>query len=133
VLVLARLSLLQRLSDINLGLAMASILYFAVSLVLLVVTAWPKEHLVDGGVFHIVDFGSNFLFSLVEVLALVYSPERNFSSPMLLRMLMFFSVCSTFVALMFVLLNRSAFETLAHNIDYVPLAGSKCPLAAAAD
>ena len=32
---------------------------------------------------------------------------------------MFFSVCSTFVALLFVLLNRSAFEVMAHNIDYV--------------
>lgn len=119
ILVLARLNVLQRLSDINLGLALASILYFAVSLVLLLVSAWPGEHLVDGGVFHVLDFGSNFLFSLTEVFTLLYSPERRFSAPMLLRILMFFSVCSTFVGTLLIVLNRSVFEVLAHNIDYV--------------
>ena len=94
-------------------------LYFAVSLVLLTVTIWPEQHLVDGDVFHQLDFGSTFLFSILEVLTLLYSPERRFSSPTLLRILMFFSVCSTFVALLFVLLNRAAFEIMAHNIDYV--------------
>ena len=48
VLVLARLNVLHRLADINLGLALASILYFGSSVTLLVVSAWPEEHLVDG-------------------------------------------------------------------------------------
>ena len=50
------------LADINLGIALASILYFAVSLVLLTVTIWPEQHLVDGDLFHQLDFGSTFLF-----------------------------------------------------------------------
>lgn len=119
IIVLARLNLLHRLADINLWLALASILYFATSLVLLFVTAWPVHHLVDGGVYHYIDFGSAFLFSLVEVLTLLYSPERRFSNPTLLRILIFCSVGSTFVALLFLVLNRHAFEVLAHNIDYV--------------
>jgi len=123
VLVLARLTALQKLADINLGLALASILYFAVSIVLLVVSinqmVGPEQHLVDGGVYHLLDFGTVFLFSIVEVLTLLYSPERRFTSPTLLRILMFFSVCSTFVGLLFIALNRSAFEVMAHNIDYL--------------
>ena len=119
VLVLARLNLLHRLSDINLFLALASITYFAICLTLLLVTAWPVQHLVSGDVFHQLDFGSTFAFSIVEVLTLLYSPERRFTNPTLLRALMFFSVCSTFVALLLVLLNRAVFEVIAHNIDYV--------------
>jgi hypothetical protein len=119
VLVLARLNLLHRLADINLVLALASIAYFAIGLTLLFVMAWPVQHLVDGDVFHQLDFGSTFLFSLVEVLTLLYSPERRFTSPTLLRALMFFSVCSTFVALLLIVLNRGAFEIFAHNIDYI--------------
>ena len=118
ILVLARLNLLYRLTEVNLRLALASIMYFATSLVLLAVVAWPQQHLVDGDVFHYLDFGCTFLFSLIEVLTLVYSPERRFSSPTLLRFLMFFSVCSTSVAFLFICLNRSAFEVIAHNIDY---------------
>lgn len=119
ILVLARLNVLQRLSDINVGLALASIVYFAVSLVLLLVSAWPGDHLVDGGVFHTLDFGSNFWFSLTEALTLLYSPERKFSAPMLLRVLIFCSVCSTFVGFLLIQLNRTVFEVVAHNIDYL--------------
>jgi len=117
--VLARLNKLQQLGDINLGLAVASILYFAISMVLLLVSAWPEPHLVDSGVFHTLDFGSNFFFALIEVLTLAYSPERRFSAPKLLRILMFLSVCSTSVALLLIILNRATFEVVAHNIDYL--------------
>ena len=34
------------------------------------------------------------------------------------RFLIFFSVASTFVALLFLMLNLEAFEILAHNVDY---------------
>lgn len=119
VLVLARLNVLHRLADINLVLALACIIYFAVSVVLFMVTVWPTQHLVDPDTFHHIDFGSNFLFSNIEVLILVYSPERRFTSPTLLRMLMFYSVCSTFVSWLLVVLNRSAFEVVSHNIDYL--------------
>ena len=119
VIVLHRLGLLQKLVGVNLALALASIAYFAVSLVLLVISLWPEEHVVDSGAFHLLDFGGAFVFSLIEVLTLLYSPERRFSSPALLRCLMFFSVCSTSVALLFTLLNRSKFEVTAHNINYV--------------
>lgn len=124
VLVLARLNVLGRLADINLLLALSSILYFAVSVVLLIVTvcqmnATDGVHIVDSEAFHMIDFGSNFVFSITEVLTLVYSPERRFTAPILLRILMFFSVNSTFVGALLIALNRSAFEVLAHNIDYI--------------
>lgn len=121
VLVLARLTLLHKLSDVNLCLSLLSIIFFSVNLVLLVVTYRSIEYgekLVDGDVFHRLDFGSAFLFALVEVLTLVYSPERRFTNPLLLKVLMFANVCSTFTGLLFMWLNRGAFETLAHNIDY---------------
>lgn len=35
------------------------------------------------------------------------------------RFLIFFSVASTFVALLFLMLNLEAFEILAHNVDYM--------------
>lgn len=121
VLVLARLTVLNKLSDYNLVFSLCSLLFLAVNVVLMVVTIRVisfGESLVDPGVFHTLDFGSTFLFSLVEVLTLVYSPERRFSSPTLLKFLMFVNVCSTFTALLFITLNRSVFERLSHNIDY---------------
>ena len=122
VLVLARLTTLTKLSDVNLFLSLLSIMYLAVNVVMLVVTLRAivgGEHLVDGGVFHTLDFGSAFCFALVEVLTLVYSPERRFSSPLLLKVLMFTNMGSTFMGFLFIVLNRSAFESLSHNIDYV--------------
>ena len=89
VIVLARLNLLHKLASVNLWLALASILYFSVCLVLLVVSVWPEEGIVDDAVYHYLDFSSTFLFSLVEVLTLLYSPERRFRSPILLRFLIF--------------------------------------------
>ena len=119
VIVLHRLGLLQRLASVNLGLALASILYFACSLVLLIISTWPEAHVVDGGAFHYLDFGGAALFSFLEVLTLLYSPERRFTSPTLLRILMFFSVCSTSVGFLLIALNRSVFEYIAHNINYI--------------
>ena len=120
VLVLARLNVLNRLADINLMLALAAICCFAIKMVLLFIV-WPTqpEHLIDGDTFHKYDFGSTFFFSIIEVLILLYSPERRFTNPVLLRFLMFFSVCSTFCALLLIVLNKAAFEVFAHNIDYI--------------
>jgi hypothetical protein len=118
VLVLARLQKLGQLADVNLGLAVACSIYFATEMVLLLVQLWPDKHVVPGNTFHTLEMGATFFFSMTELLILLYSPERNFSSPALLRVLMFFGVCSTFVALLLILLNRAEFEILAHNIDF---------------
>ena len=64
-------------------------------------------------------FGSTFLFALIEVLTLLFSPERRFTNPSLLRVLMFFSVCTTFVSFLLIVLSRETFEVISHNMDYL--------------
>jgi hypothetical protein len=124
VLVLARLAELRWISSVNLRLAVLSMMYLGSNIVCVILNVadndcYPcEEAAVSPEVFHRFEFSATFLFSLVSTFSLVYSPERSFSSPLLLRALLFCNVGATYIAAALVYLNVERFEIAAHNLEY---------------
>ena len=115
VLVLQRLSDLSTLSTVNFVLAIMCVMYLASMLVCLFYSVRP---VVKELVLHRLEFGSTFIFTLVTTVALVFSPERRFRSPLLLKTLVLVNVCASFVAGLLVFLSLEEFEHIAHEIEY---------------
>ena len=116
VMVLQRLSELSTLSAVNLYLAIGCVMYLGTTLVCFVYTIDPGT--VSDAVFHRLEFGGTFTFTLITTLALVFSPERRFQSPLVLKILVLINVCASFVAAILVFLSLKSFERLAHEIEY---------------
>ena len=73
--------------------------------------------------FHMIEFSSTFLFSVLQACALLLSSPKGMRnayelSPGRLRLVLFFSVVVSFVPAMLIWLNIEAFETVAHEIEY---------------
>ena len=116
VLVLQRLSDLSTLSTLNLSLAIGCVMYLGTTVVCLIYTL--EEHSVTDVTFHRLEFGSTFAFTLVTTFALVFSPERRFQSPLILKALVLINVCASFVAMLLVFMSLGIFERIAHQIEY---------------
>ena len=116
VLVLQRLNELSTISVVNLALAIACVMYLGSTVVLLIFTMVPGT--TSDSQIHRLEFGGTFIFTLVTTLALIFSPERKFHSPLLLKVLVLVNVCSSFVAFLLVYISLSSFERLAHEIEY---------------
>lgn len=124
VLVLARVADLRQIAGVNLALAILSTLYLGVNLVCFVLTTYDNDCFpcpaaaTSGKTYHRLEFAATFCFAVVGTLSLVYSPERRFASPLVLKALVFFNINATFVAALFVFINVEKFETLSHEIEY---------------
>ena len=124
VLVLARLDELRAISTINLCLAVASTMYLSSNMCLAILNMYDNEcypcpeAAVRPDFFHRFEFTAAFLFSVVSTLSLVFSPERRFDSPALLRLLLFGNVGTTFLSACLVWTNVERFETLSHEVEY---------------
>eukprot|EP00967_Tisochrysis_lutea_P037808 scaffold45381_cov37-Tisochrysis_lutea.AAC.2 len=124
VLVLQRLFELRGISSINLALALASVLYLGVNVVCAIIVSYHNkcypcaEAATSNQIFHMLEFGATFMFAIVTTLSLIFSPERQFGSPLLLKTLVFVNVGNTFVAALLVFVNVEKFEMLAHEIEY---------------
>lgn len=115
VLVLQRLSELSTISAVNLTLAIMCVMYLGSTVVCFIYTVHP---VVKDSVFHRLEFGGTFIFTLVTTLALIFSPERRFRSKLLLKVLVAVNVCSSFMATLLVFLSLEEFEKVAHEIEY---------------
>jgi hypothetical protein len=139
VLVPVRLNELKVLSHINIFLALASIVYFGVNVGCTVLNTYDLEpvnceHDLEPGwteeeceeaqpitsveTFHKIEFGTTFLFSIIESLSIVYSPDRQFESPMLLKALIFWNIAVSFVPALLVFINIEEFEVPSHELEY---------------
>ena len=104
--------------------AILSTLYLGVNLVCFVLTTYDNDCFpcpaaaTSGKTYHRLEFAATFCFAVVGTLSLVYSPERRFASPLVLKALVFFNINATFVAALFVFINVEKFETLSHEIEY---------------
>lgn len=116
VLVLQRLHELATMASVNLILAIACVMYLGSTLVCLIYTLSPGT--ASDAIFHHLEFGGTFVFTLVTTFALIFSPERRFRSPLLLKVLVLINVCASFVAALLVFLSLKSFEKLAHEIEY---------------
>ena len=120
IVLLYRMHELRGLAFVNFVLALLTLLYLAMNLVLLFLTL--KSYKGDGAILHHVEFWSTFFYACVEAFALIYTP-RAISSisgrPTLLKVLLFFDVVATFCPAVLVTLNLEEFETIAHQIEYL--------------
>ena len=120
IVLLYRMHELRGLAFVNFVLALLTLLYLAMNLVLLFLTL--KSYKGDGVILHHVEFWSTFFYACVEAFALIYTP-RAISSisgrPTLLKVLLFFDVVATFYPAVIVTLNLEEFESIAHQIEYL--------------
>jgi hypothetical protein len=80
------------------------------------------EHVVSDIVFHNLEFWSTFVFNLVSMLAIFYSPKRlsnSYSNPAVLKIFVLSSICLTFVSSLLVSINLGKFEIVSHELEYV--------------
>eukprot|EP00966_Prymnesium_polylepis_P230919 5343962-Prymnesium_polylepis.3 len=68
--------------------------------------------------FHNLEFGATFVFAVVETLSILYSPKRQFESPLLLKALTFLNMGATFIAAALVFINLEEFEESSHQLEY---------------
>jgi hypothetical protein len=94
------------------------VVYFATNVALLVLNAYPEDSVVSKMVFHRIEFGATFLYTLDESLALIWAPERKYRSPKLLKLLIFLSVAISFTGTLLVYINLEEFEVPSHELEY---------------
>lgn len=116
VLVISHLSDLHFLAQVNLWLSFFAAVYFAINIVCLIVISLPES--VPEEVFHNIEFGSAMVFSLVQLLSIMYSPERHFVSPLVLKTVVLLNLVTAVVAAILVFIALETFETASHVVEY---------------
>jgi len=82
---------------------------------------WPQAGVVSKQVFHNLEFWATFVFSCVEVIALVYSPKplgAIYRNTLLLKLIISVNIVVSFLTSMLVTLNLEEFETISHEMEY---------------
>jgi hypothetical protein len=147
----ARLSELKLQHMINILLAVCALAYFAVQIVCFTINQFENEcygveDLKQAGAtlspedqelveecegqtaawadksFHMLEFWATFLFNIVDILALLFSPKNLqtiFCSPILLKMLVFMNICTSLISAMIITINMPLFEVWSHEIEYI--------------
>lgn len=119
VLLLYQLQTLRLQYWVNFILSLCCLLFIGVNIVLLVLNSL---HGVDKFLFHMLEFWATFVFSLVDVFALVFAPKPMgtiFYRPIILKLLVAASVCLSFVPALLMTIDIDRFEFACHNTEYV--------------
>ena len=137
VILLFRLQLLRTMSDTNFILAVLTLAYIGVNMVM--ITFNHLDHNDDecgdpGGVFvarcgspvstyvfHLIEFTATFCFSILQAVALLYTPKSMmniYDNPHALKVVLFFAIVVSFVPTLLVWCNVEYFEVVAHEIEY---------------
>lgn len=126
ILLLFRLEDFQRRSKLSFWLALVSLLCCGVNIVLVCLNYTlnnvPNPPLVSDKTFHLTEFWSTFLYSLVEAYALVTSPKTMVTicnNTIFLKVLFFFNVVAALVPALLITMDLEYFETTAHEIEYI--------------
>ena len=126
ILLLFRLEDFQRRSKLNFWLALVSLLCCGVNIGLVCLNYTmnndPNPPLVSDRTFHLTEFWSTFLYSLVEAYALVTSPKTMVTicnNTVFLKVLFFFNVVAAMVPAFLMSMDSEYFETAAHEIEYI--------------
>ena len=133
-----RMQELKELCFVNFVLAVLTLLYLGLNLVMFVLNAMDRNdddcgdpegvHLARCGspvsdyLFHNMEFWATAAYAMVEAAALVYTPRALSSisnKPNLLKVLLFFDIVATFVPALLVAVNLEAFEVVSHEIEYM--------------
>jgi len=137
VILLYRLETLRTMSAGNFYLAVLALTYFGVNVVMMLFNFLDKNdedcgdvddiHIARCGspvsdyVFHVLEFTATFVFSLVQAIALLYTPKTQlmiYDRPLALKVVLFFAIAISFIPMLLITCNLALFEVLAHEIEY---------------
>jgi hypothetical protein len=71
--------------------------------------------------FHLLEFWATFIFNIVEIMALFYSPKNLqtvFCSPTCLKIVVACNICFSLISATIITINMSKFEVWSHEIEY---------------
>eukprot|EP00933_Yihiella_yeosuensis_P049901 TRINITY_DN4744_c0_g1_i1.p1 TRINITY_DN4744_c0_g1~~TRINITY_DN4744_c0_g1_i1.p1 ORF type:complete len:352 (-),score=38.03 TRINITY_DN4744_c0_g1_i1:280-1335(-) len=71
--------------------------------------------------FHLFEFWMTFVFAVLEILIIVFSPRSVsdiYSRPLILKIVIFFNVVSAFVPAMLICFSLEIFEVPSHELEY---------------
>ena len=121
VLLLYRLQQFNTKSYINFLLAIMCLVYVGINVACLVLNSMPSVLKENQVVFHRMEFWGTFMFSLVDVMSLMYSPKplgRICDNPFALKLFIFLNVTASLIPAILVTVDLAHFEFVAHNIEY---------------
>lgn len=119
VLLLYQLQTLRMQYWVNFFLSLFCLLFIGINIVLLILNAIDDEEMKF--LFHMLEFWATFVFSLVDVFALVFAPKSLgaiFYRPIILKILVAASVCISFVPALLMTIDIDRFEFACHNTEY---------------
>jgi hypothetical protein len=135
VILLYRLQSLRTMSDQNFGLAVMTLIYVGINIVLLFLNYLINDDAncgdpddvrvarcgspVSALVFHLIEFTGTFLFAVIQAFALLYTPKsllNIYDNPVTLKLVLFFAIVVSFIPTFLVWCNLERFEVLSHEV-----------------
>ncbi|CAK0841683.1 unnamed protein product, partial [Prorocentrum cordatum] len=117
-----RLDRLHNLSVKNLHLSIVCMMYIGVNVVCITLNSMSEEgREANELVFHLLEFWATFVFSVVQVYSLTFSPRSLgavYSNPLVLKLVVFFNVVATFISALLVTVSLESFEAPSHELEY---------------
>jgi hypothetical protein len=130
-----RLHSLERMSTINFALAVLSLAYLAVNVVMIIFNLLMDddcddpdsvyivrcESPVSDYAFHMLEFWATFGFAIIQAYALLNTPKTLstiYERPFQLKLVIFFDIVASLVPVMFVTFDMELFEIVSHEIEY---------------
>ena len=132
-----RLHSLERMSTINFALAICSLVYLAINIVMIVFN-WTANF--DGDCddpdslyiqrcgspiseygFHMMEFWATFGFAIIEAYALLNTPKTLstiYESPLQLKLILFFDIVASLVPSVLITFDIEHFEIISHELEY---------------
>ena len=122
VLLLYRLQQFNTKSYVNFLLAILCLVYIGINVACLVLNSMPLEYReAHDVVFHRMEFWGTFMFSVVDVISLMYSPKplgRICDNPFALKLFIFLNVTASLIPAILVTVDLEHFEVVSHEIEY---------------
>lgn len=130
LLVVVRANEILMMSRVNTGLAIISVLYMAVNVSCFILNSYDNEcdpkapgcsPATTPYLFHSLEFWATFVFNLVDLLALGYSPRtlsNQYKNPVVLKLLVLLNIGMSFWSCLLVTINLEKFEVFSHELEY---------------
>jgi hypothetical protein len=154
IILLFRLQLLRTMAGVNFAIAIFTLIYLALNVVLIVCNAMlvsdcdeahhlsaptsaiknahkptsePSIHEPQCGSpisifhFHVTEFTATFVFSIVQAIALLFTPKSSmniYENPGTLRLVLVFAIVISAIPTLMIWINIEVFEVAAHEIEY---------------
>mmetsp|Transcript_105868 Transcript_105868/g.225965 ORF Transcript_105868/g.225965 Transcript_105868/m.225965 type:complete len:350 (-) Transcript_105868:129-1178(-) len=131
VLVLVRAKELITMSYVNTLLAITAVLYISVNIVCTILNSFDNDcdpnspscsRATTPQLFHNLEFWFTFIFNVIDLFALSYSPRKlsnQYSNPIILKLIVLVNVGMSFCSCLLVSINLKKFEVPSHELEYL--------------